>query len=480
MKSGLAPTRSKRARQQAARSALGLLIALSLVWSSAPPAVQAAADAGSPGASKSHGGSAAKADKDGSDARSQKTRKRKKRKRRVKKRKRNQLMSPAVSKKLTEAQELITSGKAKAAKKVLAATARRRGLKPIEVANIYYLQGYVANAEDEPEKAIAYFKRAMKLDVLPYGTQYNLEYTIAQLYMMEGDFEKARRMLVSWFRKVLAPDSPVTPNGSNYYMLALTYMQIESMSEQERAERARKPAEIAIRSDEPQESWLRLLAQIYYVLRDYPKLAETLETLITRWPKPEYYTQLSGAYAESGEELKSLAVLQLAYQQGLLVKPAQLKHLAQSYMFHEIPYQAGLVLQKGIEDGVLPRDKQTYELLGDAWLMAQESDRAFEPLEEAARLDDDGELYMRLAQAYVQAENWAEADRVLGLALEKGLETPGTAHLLRGLARMYLHRWTAARSSFAAAERFEDQAHSAEQYKRYLEQLKQQSEALAS
>ena len=248
---------------------------------------------------------------------------------------------------------------------------------------------------NQPKKAIEYFVKAIRQDALPLAQQYQLEYNVAQLYMMEGDFNQALKILRTWFKKARQKDSPVTPNGGNYYMLALCYVNLEPPN----YERARKPAELAVESTEtPEENWLRMLGQIYYVQKEYALMANVLEELIERFNKPDYYTQLSGAYAEAGEELKALAVLQLAYTQGLLTKESQLQHLARMELYHSIPYRAAVILEKGLGEGILEGDLDNFKLLADSWIAAREPEKAFQPLTSAAGLAENGDLFMRLGR----------------------------------------------------------------------------------
>ena len=255
---------------------------------------------------------------------------------------RGETMSPIVAKKLQAIQEAMQGEKTDVAQKLLGELAQRRGLRPIEQATIYMLYGYIANEREDTPKAIAYFKKAIELDVLPLSQQFNLEWSIGQLYATEGRFDKALEVQREWLKKAMKPDSPVRPQGSHFYMFALSYMQLDPPQPQN----AQRPAEIAVNStEEPQENWLRLLGQVYYTRGDYAKMAEVLEKLVVLYNKPEYYTQLSGAYAESGQEKKALAVLQLAYSGGLLKKEREVIQLARMYLYHEMPHRAGTVQQ---------------------------------------------------------------------------------------------------------------------------------------
>lgn len=388
------------------------------------------------------------------------------------------MLSKIVAKKLGEAQAALTEKKTDTAKRLLDELSRRKGLKPIEMANIYQFYGFVQLQLDKPRLAIQYFKKAIELDILKLALQYSLEWNVAQLEMMEGNFDDALAMLRNWFKKTRRKNSPVTPNGNNYYVLSLCYMNLETPD----VRRARRPAELAVdASDEPQENWLRLLGSIYYQLGEYALMADVLETLIERYNKAEYYKQLSGAYAESGQEKKAMAVMQLAYRMDLLTADRDLIQLARMYLYNEVPIHAASVLEKAIADGIVEPDLTVNQLLSDAYIAARESEKSFKPLDMAASQSEDGDLYVRLGQAYIGKQKWKEADRALGKGLAKGeLKEPGNAHLLRGIARMNLYSWRGAVASFNAASRYEKYEKDANQYKRYLKQRKKQVEYLRS
>lgn len=382
----------------------------------------------------------------------------------------------ALAKNLQAAQTALTEDKIDTARRELAIASKRRGLKPFDQAVIYQFLGYLALKEDDQKLAIRYFQKAIDLDIMTLAQQYTLEWTVGQIQMMEGDFEGALQNLRGWFKKTRRKGSPVTPNGGNYYMLAVCYMNLETPD----IRRALRPAQLAVQAtDEPQENWLRTLGGIYYQLERYAEMAEVLETLIETYGKAEYYKQLSGAYAEDGKDKKAFSVMQLAYRMGVLSSEGDLIQLARLYLYNEVPIHAAIVLEKGIEEGIVERTLVVNQLLSDSYIAARESDRSYAPLNMAASQSEDGDLYVRLGQAYIGKQKWSEADEALGKGLAKGdLSNTGNAHLLRGIARMNLRSWSRAVASFNAAGRYEKLETSAGQYKRYLKQRRKQVEAL--
>ena len=170
------------------------------------------------------------------------------------------------------------------------------------------------------------------------------------------------------------------------------------------------------------------------------------------FPKKQYWVQLSLIYGARGTYEKSLDVQQLAYAQGLLTEDSELRRLARSYLYHQLPHPAAEVLEKGLEEGRIEAGEEVLELLGNSWIAAREFGKSLEPLRRAAMLSEDGKLYLRLAQVHVQREQWKEAAQLLQKALEKGgLEDLGRAHLLLGISYYSDDRPGRARSAFVRA-----------------------------
>jgi tetratricopeptide (TPR) repeat protein len=161
----------------------------------------------------------------------------------------------------------------------------------------------------------------------------------------------------------------------------------------------------------------------------------------------------------------------MAYLSGFFDEDREVTRLAQMYLFQEIPYSAGLLMEKHLGDGIVEKTGKNYELQGNAWMLAQELGRALEPLELAAKESDEGKLYLRLGQIHIDAERWKEADRALRRAIEKGgLKNTGNAHLLRGIALYNLKNKKAARAQFRLARKHERTEKAAGQWMRVLDQ----------
>jgi tetratricopeptide (TPR) repeat protein len=266
--------------------------------------------------------------------------------------------------------------------------------------------------------------------------------------MATEEFEKAVEALKKWFKEV------ETPNGNAYYLLAAAYYQLDQIKN------AIVPAETAIKvSKKPKPAWLQLLVGLYYETKQYPKAVKPLETLIMIDPKRSYWTQLSSLYAHLEKEEKSLAVMQLAYAQDYLTKDSDLRALAQLYLYHSLPYQAGLVLEKAAADESVEKTPAYWEMLANSWLLARETERAFEPLRTGAEVSEGGSLYARLGQLFIEREEWANASKALEKAIAKGdLHDEHTTHLLLAISLYHQKKYSAAKKQLRIARNSETES----------------------
>jgi len=334
-------------------------------------------------------------------------------------------VSEQLHKKLSAAHEALEADQYPEAAKILLDLERRASrMKPYERALIYQMLGMAEAGQEKYKEALVYFEKCLADEALPYGAIVSTRYTIAQLYMATEEYKKAVDTLEKWFEDV------EEPNANAYYLLAAAYYQLDEI------DKAIVPAETAIRiAKKPKPPWLQLLVGLYYETKQYPKAVKPLEALIMLDPKKSYWTQLSSLYAQLEEEDKSLAVMQLAYAQDFLTKDSDLRALAQLYLYHSLPYQAGKVLEKAGKDGFVKQDATYWEMLANSWLLARELDRAIEPLHTGAELSDKGDLYARLGQLYLEREQWVDAAKALRSAIEKGnLHDEPTTHLLLAIS----------------------------------------------
>lgn len=367
-------------------------------------------------------------------------------------------IDPRTGKRLIEARELLTAEQYDEANAALDKL-RMRSLNPLERARVYQIRAFVAYGQEDSTAARDYLEQVLAEEVLSPDEAAEIRFQIAQIWLQDSEWSEAAKNLELWFTMV---DSP---NAAAYYILALTYYQMEQ------PEKALVPSQQAVDlTDKPRESWLQLLLALRLTRKDYAESIPILEQLVARFPKKSHWINLSTVYGALGNYEEALVPLQLAYTEHLLDQDPELRRLAQLLLFLELPYRAALVLETALETKQVKSDVAAWEMLSNSWIAAREYDRAVAPLETAGRIADAGDLYVRLAQVHIQREKWAEAAHALREALDKGgLRNPGDAQLLMGIAFYSQKRPEQARRWFARARKHDATRDEANTWIKYID-----------
>ena len=323
--------------------------------------------------------------------------------------------------------------------------------------------GQVEWSQENYDEALEFLERAVELDALPNDTHFGLLYQVAQLYFVNERSDEAQQKLELWFCSV--PEQEITAHA---FVLKASIHARRSEFEQ-----AVEAIGTAIAMDEdPREQWFQLKLAAQYELKRYPAAAETLASMIARWPQKKlYWMQLAQVHFKLGQDEQTLAVLALAYRKQLLDDPSDIRWLSSMYSNASVPYKAAEVLEKGIRDGIVESGKDNWTAVADTWYAAQELDRALLAYEEAGRVSSDGRSDLRLAYILSDLERWAEAREALERALEKGglkANERGEAYLLRGLSRFNLGDFEGAGADWVESRRFENTSDSARQWLNHL------------
>jgi len=208
------------------------------------------------------------------------------------------------------------------------------------------------------------------------------------------------------------------------------------------------------RETEVKEDWYVLLNFAYFQQENYNKVRDIQKTLLASWPKKNYWFSLAGAYTELGQDDDVITTYASAHTQGMLEKESELITMAQLFMQREVPYKAATLLEKEMEAGRVEKSGRNYRLLSQAWQLAMESEKAIPALREAARLEDDGELDVRLGNAYLNTGNYEECVKSVQTGIRKGgLKSPDNAQISLGMCLYNERKYQAAIEAFRVAAR---------------------------
>ncbi|MEM7468910.1 MAG: hypothetical protein AAF387_18750 [Pseudomonadota bacterium] len=353
-----------------------------------------------------------------------------------------------IFKKLEKAQELAEAKQFAEATEVLDSfdvVNRRDRYNDFERAQIWNFYAFIYSSKEDYKSALQAYLNVLKEKQIPEGLEVGTLFTVAQLYFIQENYRKVISTMKVWFSKTQSP------NPNSYIIMAQAYYQLKEY--RNGIPEVKKAMALAREKGRPmKENWYLLLRVMHYELNEYPQVRDILEILVRDFPKREYWLQLAGMYAELKQEKKQFGAMEAAHAQGLLKRESELLNMAQLYLYHETPIKGARILQKGMKDEVIKRDKKNLKLLAQSLRMAQEHEDAIPVLAEAAKVSNEGELYFQLGQSYFELDKYndcvdsIETGQKLG-----GIKRPDTANIMKGMCLFNLDRLSPAIAAFREA-----------------------------
>ena len=332
--------------------------------------------------------------------------------------------------------------------------------------------GYIYFSAEDYDRAMGAYEQLLNEPEATVPLRTSSLLTLAQLNLVKENWDKGIALILQWM------DEVETVTAQSHSLLAQAYYQKEDFI------RTRKSIEEAIRLAEeveeyrPKENWYVLLAAALYELKEAKVISESYaleqqlgiyEILVNYYPKKLYFIQLGGTYAQMEREEDYMITLKAAYEKDLLDKESEYTALAQMLLIYKNPYWAAQVLVAGQNKKITITDEKTGEeesfpviknseknlkLLGDAWRMAQEIDKAIPVLEKAAKLSKDGDLYVLLGNLYLYEDRMEDSIKAVENALKKSkIKSRSQAQLVLGQAHFELENFEEAKKQFRAAAR---------------------------
>ncbi|MGD2076513.1 MAG: tetratricopeptide repeat protein [Gammaproteobacteria bacterium] len=302
-------------------------------------------------------------------------------------------------------------------------------------------------ARNDYTHAAQSLRKSLDLNVLPPDSRQRVRYDLAQLYLASDVPEMAVPVLESWF------EHADRPTADAWFLLGLARVQAK------RYRQAIEPLQKAIAAVEnADETWYQTLLAAHFELDALQECATVLEKMVRLFPDRDYWQQLAGVYLALQQDGRALTTLELAWRQDRLSGESDLLQLAQLYLAQRIPFKAAQLLEREMDRGRIGIDADNLELLAGAWAEARERDKAIAVYQRAMHAGAKASLGLHVAQLYIEDERWRDAARVLDASLHKGgLDKPGEAWLLLGIARFESAEPERARDAFARAMDYKKQ-----------------------
>ncbi|MBO7925145.1 tetratricopeptide repeat protein [Pseudoalteromonas sp. K222D] len=375
---------------------------------------------------------------------------------------------------LARAQKLADDGDVKAGLEALDSIQdRASSMNSYEIAMMHNFYGFIYYNENDLPKAIAAFEKVVAEEGIPETLRLSTTFSLAQLAMANSDYNKVITFLDQW-DAINTKDKP-----ESYYVLrAQTYYQLKDYQQG-----LNYITQAITLSDSegkvPKENWLVLQRAMYYSLNQSDKVVKVLERMVKLYNKPEYWVQLAGMYGETGQEKQQLAIIEAAYQQGFLTSKSDLRQLAQVYLYNGLAYKAAIVMSKAIEAGIAEQTAKNYAFVAEAMIQAKEDAQSIKYFVKAAQLSSSGNYDQRLAQVYVNTEQYEEAADSARKALDKGnLDFESNAFVALGMAQFNLQNFDASILAFEQAQIHKKSQRLAKQWIKYVKREKIHAETL--
>ena len=250
---------------------------------------------------------------------------------------------------------------------------------------------------------------------------------VADLSLQEKEYEQA----VEYYQAYL--DFTCKEDPEVYTRMANAFYELKQY------DKLIDPADKAIELyEEPNKNPYVLKLSSYYERKMYKETVGVAEDIVNTFPEEgKWWVQLGQFYLMIEDYKKSLATLEIAYNQGFLEKPNLLKMLSQLYATNNMPYRSAKVLAENIANGKIEKTADNLASVANSYHQAMEYELAAQFYQEAAEMSSDPEFYRKQGVLLLVAEDYKGAITALSKALERGVEDPGKVHFSLMEANFY-------------------------------------------
>ena len=280
---------------------------------------------------------------------------------------------------------------------------------------------------------------------------------LSRLYYGEGNKLEGEAAVV-WYRKALDTimiwlEKNENPGPDAHFYIAQIYYQMQDFPNA--IVRLEQLVALAHERDiTVKESWLTMLQFLHLEQENWPRVIEILEVLVRDYPKRAYWMNLASVYGEVDELDKQLWTLEAAHVGGYLEQESDWRTYGSVLLQNDIPNRASKFLQIGVDSEVIQPTVANLQVLGTAYQLSQDVDKAIPIFEQAARSAEDGRTYNMLSGLYLQRDRFTECVDAAERALDKGgLTSAIDTKITMGTCQFNLDKLEDARETFVSVRR---------------------------
>jgi len=308
--------------------------------------------------------------------------------------------------------------------------------------------------------AIETYKKLIDLNSVGNDAYFDSMYNMSAAYIADGDYQSALQELKTWHEqgKRETADGYALEGNADYRLQKYP----EAIAAMKKA--------ISM-TDQPKESWNSILMASYAESGQGAQAGSVLDEQLAKNPNDKALVHNAlVVYTQANENDKALALLDREQKQGMLSEEKDYVSAAKFYASigqnSATPATAakgGELLQQGFAKGVVSASAENYKLMGDAYMIGEQEEKALAAYSKASPLASNGDIDLTRAQVIgATQQNWSEAKSIAEKAIARGVTHPGKAYLLLGKVNLGLKDSAAAKAAFEKAKQDADTRSDAE------------------
>ena len=347
------------------------------------------------------------------------------------------------------------------------------------IANSYLVQKNFNKAEP-------YLKRIVQLDALQPQNEMSVVQELATIYLVQKNYNGSIRLYQQVFEQ--AKKNKVQPTPVLYYRYGLAYSyRADANNSRQDYEKAIDNVKKAInmaeerhqkdpkKYDPVSKDWYQSWFVISYKMQDYHQAFDVAKLLVAKWPgNKDFWNYYANVALLLHEDRTATAIYGLMYKKGMFHSKDDYLQLASLLLEQGSPYKAAELLTEGMKKGYIPKTKDNYDQISSAWTSARDWDKALAVLSQEAQVSNNGKVYLRQSEIYLQRRDYEKANQAVQNALNKGGlgSDEGHALMVLGQTEYELKNYDKAVSAFKRAEKFKQQERDARNWLKYVAQAR--------
>ncbi|QDP00642.1 tetratricopeptide repeat protein [Thalassotalea sp. PS06] len=322
------------------------------------------------------------------------------------------------------------------------------------IANMYATKGGDANSV----KAIEYLEKATKDDVLNDKEHSDSIKLLADLQIQQKMYREALTNYDAWMKYTGEEDA------NTYVKIAQAHYELKEL------DKMIEPADKAIALyEEPNQNPYILKLTSFYERKKYPESVKVLEDVLQLFPENKtWWTQLGMFYTLVEDYDRALYTLDLAYKQGFLEKESEIKMLANLYANNDVPIKSAKLMEKYIDNGLIPRTSENMFTMANSFHAAQEVKTAAKYFGDTAKLSNDPKHYRRQGMLLQQSEQYDAATKALQKAIDLDIDNKGAVYMTMAEAYFYQEKFKQAYAAIKKAQEDPKSRRAARSWAQYI------------